>query len=149
MHWIMITKPTMFVILKLQNSHLLTLSLPTEDVFQVNGWREMLTPKHECVTFGFSFSILVFFPFWESLNLTVCQQYVFFRVLTAMIRGSTWPSGAKKASDVSAADWLYQHTWKKYDTFSRVLLRLFSGPEIPVEHRSLCAKVTYPFLIIV
>ena len=62
---------------------------------------------------------------------------------------STWPSGAKKASDVSAADWLYQHTWKKYDTFSRVLLRLFSGPEIPVEHRSLCAKVTYPFLIIV
>ena len=62
---------------------------------------------------------------------------------------STWPSGAKKASDVSAADWLYQHTWKKYDTFSRVLLRLFSGPEIPVEHRSLCANVTYPFLIIV
>ena len=57
---------------------------------------------------------------------------------------------APKASDVSAADWLYQHTWKKYDIFSRVLLRLFSGPEIPVEHRSLCAKVTlYPFLIIV
>ena len=27
---------------------------------------------------------------------------------------------------------------KKYDTFSRVLLGLFSGPEILVWHRSLC-----------
>ena len=33
----MITKPTMVVILNLQNSHLLTLSLPTEEAFQVNG----------------------------------------------------------------------------------------------------------------
>ena len=33
---------------------------------------------------------------------------------------------APKVNDVSAADWLYQHI------FSRVLLRLFSGPEIPV-----------------
>ena len=57
----MITKPTMVVILNLQNSHLLTLSLPTEEVFEVNGQnqsernlpvvdfhsqpREMLTPK--------------------------------------------------------------------------------------------------------
>ena len=37
-----------------------------------------------------------------------------------------------KASDVSAAYWLYQHTQKKDDIFSLVLLRLFSGPEIPV-----------------
>ena len=51
----------MVVIFNLQNSHLLTLSLPTEEVFQVNGQnrpaanfpvfdfhsqaREMLTPK--------------------------------------------------------------------------------------------------------
>ena len=38
---------------------------------------------------------------------------------------------ASKSSDVSAADWLYQHV-KKYRIFSRVLLRIFSGPEIPV-----------------
>ena len=58
---IIITKTTMVVIFNLQNSHLLTLSLPTEEVFQVNGQnrpvanlpvvdfhsqpREMLTPK--------------------------------------------------------------------------------------------------------
>ena len=61
MRRITITKTTMFVIFNLQNSHLLTLSLPTEEVFQVNGQnrpvanlpvvdfhsqpREMLTPK--------------------------------------------------------------------------------------------------------
>ena len=33
----MITKTTMVVIFNLHNSHLLTLSLPTEEVFQVNG----------------------------------------------------------------------------------------------------------------
>ena len=33
----MITKATMMVIFNLQNSHWLTLSLPTEEVFQVNG----------------------------------------------------------------------------------------------------------------
>ena len=57
----MITKTTMVVIFNLQNSHLLNLSLPTEEVFQVNGQnrlvanlpvvdfhsqtREMLIPK--------------------------------------------------------------------------------------------------------
>ena len=57
----MITKQTMVVIFNSQNSHLLTLSLPTKEVFQVNGQnrpmtnllvvdfhsqpREMLTPK--------------------------------------------------------------------------------------------------------
>ena len=57
----MITKTTMIVIFNLQNSHLLTLSLRTEEVFQVNGQDqsvanlpvvdfhsqliEMLTPK--------------------------------------------------------------------------------------------------------
>ena len=60
MRWIMIIKTTMVVIFNLQNSHLLTLSLP-EEFFQVNGQnrpvanfpvvdfhsqpREMLTPK--------------------------------------------------------------------------------------------------------
>ena len=34
MRWIMFTKTTMVVIFNLQNPHLLTLSLPTEDVFR-------------------------------------------------------------------------------------------------------------------
>ena len=57
----MITKQTMVVIFNSQNFHLLTLSLPTKEVFQENGQnrpvtnllvvdfhsqpREMLTPK--------------------------------------------------------------------------------------------------------
>ena len=61
MRWILITKTTMVVNFNLQNSHWLTLSLPTEEIFQVNGksWlvanlsvvdfhsqpREMVTPK--------------------------------------------------------------------------------------------------------
>ena len=61
MRGIMITKTAMVVIFNLQNSHLPTFSLPTEEVFQVNGKnrpvanlpvvdfhsqpREMLTPK--------------------------------------------------------------------------------------------------------
>ena len=58
MRGIMITKTEMVVIFNLQNSHLLTLSLPTEEVLQVNQPvanlpvvdfhsqpREMLVPK--------------------------------------------------------------------------------------------------------
>ena len=37
MRWIIITKTTIGVIFNLQNSHSLTLSLPTEAIFQVNG----------------------------------------------------------------------------------------------------------------
>ena len=92
MRWIMFTKAKMDVIFNLQNSHLLTFSLPTEGVFQVNGWnrpvanlsvvdfhskpREMLTPKPP--------NTFIHQPDWV----------------------------APKASDVSAADWLYQQTWK-------------------------------------
>ena len=39
----MITKTTMVVIFNLQNSHLLTLSLPTEEVFRVNGQNRPVT----------------------------------------------------------------------------------------------------------
>ena len=40
----MITKTTMVVIFNLQNSHLLTLSLPTKEVFpQVNGQNGQVT----------------------------------------------------------------------------------------------------------
>ena len=85
--------------------------------------RKILTLK----PLGFSFNILVFFAFEESLNLTVSQRYGFFSVLAAVIRESSdkqlvsrsvnalpfiYQSDrvAPKASDVSAADWLYQHT---------------------------------------
>ena len=168
----MITKTTMVVIINLQNSHVLTLSLPTEEVFLVNDQsrpvanlqlsifirsrKKSPNTKHqtpntkatEYVTFGFSSNILVFFPFYESLNLTVCQRYWFFNILAAIIRAKykqlvfrimkVLPfihqphRVAPKASDVSAADWLYQHTWKNTIFFTRVLLRLCSGPEIPV-----------------
>ena len=77
MRGLMITKTKMVVIFNLQNSHLLILSLLTEEVLQVNRPlanlpvvdfhsqpREMLAPKAtEYVTFGFSFGILVSFPF--------------------------------------------------------------------------------------
>ena len=52
-----------------------------------------------------------------------------------------WPDReARKASDVSATDWRYYTHVKKYNIFSSVLLRLFSGLEILVEHRSLYDK---------
>ena len=37
---------------------------------------------------------------------------------------------------------------KKYHIFSRVLLRLFSGPEILVQYRSLCDKINDRMLLI-
>ena len=134
MRWIIITKATMVVIFNLQDSHFLTLSLPTK-VFQVHGWnlpvanlpvvdfhsqpREMLTPK----TLNAQLSVYIL---KESLNLIVCQRYVFFSVLAAIIRKSSSKQlalrsvkalpfihqpycVAPKASDVSAADWLYQY----------------------------------------
>ena len=134
----MIVKTTMVVIFNLQNSHLLTLSLPTEEVFQVNGQnrpvanfpvfrfsfsgkRNANTKATEYITFGFSFSILVFFALWESLKFTVCQRYGFFSVSAAIVRESSdkqlvfrivkalpfihQPDRvAPKASDLSAAD---------------------------------------------
>ena len=72
-------KTTVVVIFNLQNSHLLNLSLPTEEVFQVNGQNRLVanlpvvdlhsqernanTKATEYATFGFSFSMLVSFPF--------------------------------------------------------------------------------------
>ena len=69
----MITKTTMVVIFNLQNSHLLTLSLPTEEVFQVPSLNRLVanlpvvdqfslsakrnanTKVTECATFGLFF----------------------------------------------------------------------------------------------
>ena len=94
--------------------------------FSFSAERNDNTKATKWKTFGFSFSILVFFPFL-SLNLSVCQRYGILSVLAAIIRESSdkqlvlrivkalpfihQPDRvAPKASDVSAADWLYQHT---------------------------------------
>ena len=50
---------------------------------------------------------------------------------------------ARKASNVSAADWRYQRRVKRYRIFSRVLLRFFSGLEILVKRCSLYDKVCF------
>ena len=81
--WVMITKIIMGVIFNVQNSHSSTLSLPTEEIFLVNGpigpWQIFqssifaLSPE-KCGYFRF------FFPFSESLNVTVCKWYGFFSV---------------------------------------------------------------------
>ena len=165
----------MVVIFNLQNSHLLTLPRPTEEVFQVNGQnrpvanlrsscrfsfsaeRNFNTKATEQATFGFYFSVLVFFLFQESLNHIVCQRYGFFSVLAAIIRESSEKQHVLRivkacCSFISLTEWRqrrvtykqlisYINTLGKKSTFfSRVLLRLFSGPEIHVEHRSLCYK---------
>ena len=115
--WITITKTTMGVIFNLQNYHLLTLFLPTEEILQAIGknWpaanlsfvdfrsqprRNAITKATEYVAFGFSFRMLVFFK--EGLNATVCERYGFFSVLAAVIQEngevgvlSAWPSSAK------------------------------------------------------
>ena len=78
----MITKPTVVVTFNLQNCHSLTLSLPTEGVFQVNGQNGPVTNLP-----------VVLFPFSAErkantkatgFNLTVCQQYRVFSVLVAI-----------------------------------------------------------------
>ena len=73
--WIMITKTTMVVIFNEQNSHLLTLPLPTE-VFHVNG-QYRLVANLPVVD---SHSQMIFFHFLESLNLIVCQRYGYLSV---------------------------------------------------------------------
>ena len=95
-------KQTVGVIFNIQNSQLLTWSLPIEEIFRVHGQnrleanlsavdfrsqpREMPLPKPlNNVSFGFSFRILVFFLYKESLNVTVCKRYWFFSVLAAII----------------------------------------------------------------
>ena len=97
MRWITTTKTTIVVIFNLQNSHLLTLSLPTEEVFQVNGQnrpvanlpvvdfhsqpREMLTLKP--LNRKLSVFLLVYWfslPFrkvWTSLSVSDTDFLVF------------------------------------------------------------------------
>ena len=108
---IMITKTSMVVIFNLQNSHLLTLSLLTDEVFQVDGqnlyW--FSSPSRKV---------------WTSLSVNEVQTH---ERLAAIIRENSdkqlvlrilralpfihQPGRVEpKASDMSAADWLYQYT---------------------------------------
>ena len=129
-------------------------SLPTEEIFQVHGQhrsvayllvvdfrsQKSITKATEYVTFGFSSRILVFFPFQESLNVTVCKRHGFFILSAAIIenkndlglRVDQPDREARKERDVSTADRRYQTLVKKHRIFSRLLLQLFSGLEILV-----------------
>ena len=46
----------------------------------------------------------------------------------------------QRASDVSATDWRYQTHVENYPNLRRVLLGLFTGPEILVKQRHVCDK---------
>ena len=90
--------------------------------FSFSAGRNVNAKATKYVTFGFSFSILVFFTF--------CQQYVPFTILTAIIRRSSDKQFVLRI--VKAL-----HTCKKYDIFSHVL-NGFSQGQI-----SLCNTAVY------
>ena len=89
------------------------------------------------------------------MNLILCQRYGFFSVLAAIIRENSDKQLVLRI--VKALPFIHQpdrvalckqligyiNTREKNDIFSRVLLQLFSGPEILVEHRSLYDKNSY------
>ena len=104
---------------------------------------------HWIHSFRFYFSYFgFFFPIWDSLNVNIYKRRGFFSVLEAIIRdncdkqpwikngedlavhASTWPSGVEK-----------------YRIFPRVLLRLFSGLQILVEHCSLYDKILFSTIL--
>ena len=156
----MITKTTMVVIFHLQKSHLLTFSSPIEEVFQVTGQsrpvanlpvvafhsqpREMLTPKPLnkqlwvfLLVYWFSSpsrkvwtslsAIRIFLCFSRHNSRNIWQTTCIENREGFAVHSLTWPSVTRVSS------WLAISTQvKKYNVFSRVLLRLFSGPEIPV-----------------
>ena len=151
----------MGIVFNVKNSQFLNQSLLTECTrpksacskssscrFSFSATRNAISKATEYVTFSFSYRILVFFPFQESLNATICKRQEFSNVLAAIIRkNSTNDLGlrmmkallfihqpdrvAPNARDVST-DWRYQTLVKKYRIFSRVLLLLFSELEILV-----------------
>ena len=99
----------MVVIFNLQDSHLLTLSLPTKEVFQVQGQNRPLAnlpvvdfhsqPKKILTPKPLNAHLSVYF-FKQSLNLIVIQRYGFFSFLAAIIRES---SGKQLASRIVKA----------------------------------------------
>ena len=162
----------------IQNSQLLTLSLPTEEIFQVHSQkrpvenlpvvdfrsqpREIQLPKPLNTKLSV-FLFLFWFSFpskkvWTALSVSDTNFFSVLealpsekiptnnrglRVVKALLLIHQPDRVARKASDVSAADWRYQTHQKKYRIFSRVLLRLFSGLEILVQHLSLYDKTHF------
>ena len=51
--------------------------------------------------------------------------------------------GLNRASNVPAADWLFQTHVKNYRNFSRVVIGFFSVVEIPIKHSILYNKSNY------
>ena len=126
MRRIMITKATMSMISWLTKFSLIDLinfSFPTK-VFQVNG-------KNRPVA---NLSVVDFHsqPRETPSPTLLNTNYLILRNMKALLFIHQPDRVARKASDVSGADWRYQTHAKRYRIFSRVLLRLFSGPEIPV-----------------
>ena len=108
----MIKKTTMVVIFNLQFTDRKNLSgirpksaseKSSSCRFSFSAERNANTKATEYVTFGFSFGILVFFPFYKQLVLRIVKALPFTHQPHRV---------AAKASDVSLADWPYQHTWK-------------------------------------
>ena len=118
--------------------------------FSFSAERNANTKATEYVTFGFSFEYCGFLPPLEKSEphclsairiFLKCFRRHYSKKLWQTtcienregfaVHSSTWPSGAKGEWRVSS--WLAISTHvKKYRIFSRVLLRLFSRPEIPV-----------------
>ena len=102
MRWIMITKTIMGVIFNLQNSYSSTSSLPTEEIFQVNGQIRLWQVFQLSIFFVLSLEKCHYqshwkrnfrFFFWYTGFLSligkwygVCKWYGFFSVLAAIIR---------------------------------------------------------------
>ena len=84
-----------------QNSQLLTLSFWEKLACgkSSSSWcllsvaRNVIAKATEYASFGFSFCVLVFHPFYKWLKVTSCKQYRFFSVLTAIIleNSNKWP----------------------------------------------------------
>ena len=125
--------------------------------FSFSAERNANTKATEYTNFGFSFNILVLIPIlgkFEPHRLSTIRIFYCFRRHNLRklqqttrienhgglaVHSSTWPGGAKGKWRVGS--WLAISTHvKKYDIFSRMLLRLFSGPDNLVQHRSLCDK---------
>ena len=51
-----------------------------------SGVRNAISEANRYIIFSFTFHILVFFPFKESLNIALSRQYIFFNFLAAMIQ---------------------------------------------------------------
>ena len=159
----------MVVIFNLQNSHSLTLSLPTEEVFQVNGQsRPVANPPvvdfhsqpREMITFGFSFIFyyIGFLPLleFEPLCLSAIRNFKCFsrhnsrklRQTTCIenrenfaVHSSTWPSGAKGGWRVSS--WLAISTHVKNTIFFHVCCYSFSQGQKSLYNTALYLIITF------